>query len=354
MDKLKILITGVGAPGAPSIIKCLRNNNEREIYLVGVDINEKASCRKLVDSFYVVPKGDDPKFIDSIMDICIKENVQIIIPLVTKELYAFSYNRDYFLNKCIQVSVMEFERLKIVNNKGKLLSKLNELSIDTPDFIICNSVSEIESGIIKMGYPNRPVCVKTVEGNGSRGVRIVDASKSRADLLFNEKPNTLYIGYNELMDTFREATVLPEIMVMEYLPGEEYGVDALCKQGSVLYISGRVNESVNSSIPQASIIKYKKYPIEVASKIINKLKLSGNINFDFKYDSKGEAKLIEINPRLSATIMSYIAAGINYPYLQVKNLLSEDLPKINIQEGGMMQRRYTEVLFNSEGNEIEW
>ena len=32
LNKITVMITGAGAPGAPSIIQCLRKNEEREIH----------------------------------------------------------------------------------------------------------------------------------------------------------------------------------------------------------------------------------------------------------------------------------------------------------------------------------
>ena len=83
-----VLLTGAGAPGAPGIIKCLRKNGERDIRIVGVDMNENATGRKLVDAFYKVPAGKDPAFLSCILDICKKESVQVVMPLVTRELSA--------------------------------------------------------------------------------------------------------------------------------------------------------------------------------------------------------------------------------------------------------------------------
>ena len=59
LKSINVLLTGAGAPGAPSIIKCLRRNGEREIRLIGVDMNEKSNGRRLVDKFYQVPPARD-------------------------------------------------------------------------------------------------------------------------------------------------------------------------------------------------------------------------------------------------------------------------------------------------------
>ena len=78
MKDLNLLLTGAGAPGAPSIIKCLRKNGERTIRIVGVDMNEKSNGRRLVDVFYQVPPARDEGYIDAILKICDREKIDIV------------------------------------------------------------------------------------------------------------------------------------------------------------------------------------------------------------------------------------------------------------------------------------
>ncbi len=355
LNDVTILLTGTGAPGAPSIIKCLRKNNERNIRIVGVDMSEKASARRMVDTFYVVPPAGDPLFIQSIIDICKKEKVQVIIPLVTRELALFAKEKAVFEDKYgVKVSVMSYDSLIIVNNKASLLSKMKDLGMPTPDFKVVHSVVEIKTAASELGYPQKAICIKGAEGNGSRGVRIVDENRSMYDMLFFDKPSSMYISFHDLILALSERPSIPEMLVMEYLPGQEYGVDALCDNGEILFISGRYNTSVNSSIPQACVTENRIEPIAIAESLINKLQLDGNVNFDFKYDQNGNAQLIEINPRLSATITAYAPSGINYPYLRIKQLIGEELPDCKLKTGIIMQRRYSEVFFDDNGEEIDW
>ena len=354
MKDLNVLMTGAGAPGAPSIIKCLRKNGERNIRIIGVDMNEKSNGRRLVDVFYQVPAARDDGYIDAILKICDKEKIDIVMPLVTRELVKYAQSRQLFADRNIVLSVDDLEPLKIINNKANLLMKMRELGMETPAFKVVSTADEVESAVYELGYPNNAVCVKGAEGNGSRGVRIIDPAKSLYDLFFNEKPNSMYISFEELMRTLREKNAIPQMLVMEYLPGQEYGVDALCDHGRILYIAGRYNYAVSSSIPQGCILENRKEPFAIAEEIIEKLSITGNINFDFIYDKNGDPRLIEINPRLSATIASYAPAGINFPYLRLKQLLGEPIEGLKLQEGIMMQRRYSEVFFAPDGSEIPW
>ncbi len=354
MEKLTVLLTGAGAPGAPGIIECLRKNGECEIFIVGVDANENAGGRGLVDKFYTVPKAADEGFIPAVLEICKKEGVQVVVPIVTRELMKFAKSVPLFEECGVKVAVMSERALKITNNKASLLCEMKKAGFDTPEFIRATTADEVSCAVFALGYPEKAVCVKGVNGNGSRGVRLIDAKKSHYDLFFNEKPSSLYISFDELMRTLREKPEIPEMLVMEALSGQEYGVDMLCKNGEILYCAGRYNFDVKSSIPQGCILENREEPIAIASRVASKFCLDGHVNFDFMYDGDGRPRLIEINPRLSATVVSYAPAGINFPYLMIKSLLGQPLPKCTLQSGTKMTRRYIESFTAPDGTPITW
>ena len=88
------------------------------------------------------------------------------------------------------------------------------------------------------------------------------------------------------------------------------------------------------------------YPCSVGVK--NKLDTlpieTGNADLDFKYDKDGHPVLMEINPRIAATMQIFKIGGMNLPYLRIKQLLGEELPEIEIKYGVKMKRRYLEMF----------
>ena len=353
MKTVRVLITGAGAPGCPSILNCLRNNEERSLYIVGVDMNPMATCRKKVDRFYQVPPAYSPDFIDTLLDICRKEKIDVVIPIVTRELELFSKSKLRFEEIGTKVSVMNEEPLHIANNKGLLLERMREAGLPTPKFEIARTADTLIDAIEKLGYPQKAVVVKPTFGNGSRGTRILDAAKSKYDLFFFEKPNSMYISYSELVNTINEKPQIPEMIVMEYLPGMEICVDALADDGKVLYVSSREGDVV-SSIMVSSRVTYNESAIDLAKKIISLLKLDGNIDFDMKIDDYGVPQIMEINPRLPSGVVVQAAAGVNFPYLRIKQLLGEKMPMCKAVTGFEMQFRNEEVLYDPDGNLVKW
>jgi biotin carboxylase len=354
MKAVTVLLTGMGAPGAPGVIKCLRKNGEREIRIVGVDMNENAGARSMADAFYIVPAAKDDNFINNVLEICIKEHVEIVMPIVTRELMKFARSRERFESNGIRVNVMAANVLETVNNKAHLLSAMRACGLPTPRFEVVHSLDELIAACAILGYPERAVCVKAAVGNGSRGVRMIDAKVSRYDLFFNSKPNSMYISYDELIRTLSERAELPEMLVMELLPGREYSVDFLADAGKPLYVVSRRGISVVTSNMMALVVDNNREVIELCSATAAALEMDGNFGFDLRYGVDGRPYVIEVNPRLTGGVVACAAAGVNLPYLGVKHLLSEKLPELEPVYGTRMSRHYEESFFTSDGHVIDW
>ena len=353
LETIRILITGTGAPGLPSILSCLRNNGERDLYIVGVDMNPAPPFRKKVDRFYQVPSASDPEFIHAVLQICQKEKIRVLISIVTRELELFAAAKEQFAAVGTTIATMDSGPLHIANNKGLLLTAMKEAGLQTPAFRIVYTPDELKEAVLALGYPEKRVVIKPTFGNGSRGTRILDEKESRYDRFFTQKPGSQVMRLEEVLAIVQEKGVIPEMMVMEYLPGEEICVDVLADHGKVLYLSCRCGRVV-SSIMVSSVVRNNPYAAELAENVVKLLSLDGNIDFDMKTDENGRPQIMEINPRLPAGVAVQTMAGINFPYLRIKQLLGEQLPDCKAVEGYEMQFCNREIIFAPDGAEAEW
>ena len=342
-------MTGCGAPGAPGIIRCLRKNGERDIRIVAVDRNENAGARDLVDAFYTVPSAEKEDFLPAVLDICRRESVQVVIPIVTRELMKFARARAEFEALGAKVSVMEPDKLEIVNNKAHLLDAMRAHGLRTPEYRRVHTVEKLKAAVSALGYPEKALCVKAAVGNGSRGIRMLNANISRFDLFFEQKPNSMFISYEELIRTLSERETMPEMLVMEYLPGTEYSVDFLADHGEPIYTVSRRGLSVVTSNMMSLVVDDNPAVKEICTQVVRSLELDGNFGFDLLYNANDETPyVIEINPRLTAGVVSCAAAGVNLPYLGMKRLLGEPLPELTPHFGTRMSRRYQEAFFDAD------
>jgi len=351
MRDITVLVTASGAPGAPGIIKSLRLNGERKIRIIAADMNRNSFGLFVAEKGYVVPPGTSDEYIPEMLKIAEKENIDVILPLSTYELMSLSKNKDKFVDLGTEVMVSDPEPLEIANNKGKLYEFLRERDIPTPDAITVESLSEFERSIFKFGYPDAPVCVKPQISKGSRGFRILRGDVDRLDLFLNSKPDSTITTFEEMISILENAEPFPKLVVMEYLPGKEYSVDLLVKNGEPLITIPRARDVIKLGISFIGTVEYNEEVAEMANKIIRAIGLDYNINLQLKYSSEGIPKIIEVNPRVSGTIVLCTGAGVNMPYLGVKMALGEEIPQIQTKPkyGTKMIRYWDEVFITPDG-----
>lgn len=346
--KYSVLLTGAGAPGMPGVLKCLRKVKECDLQIIGVDMDTNAPSRKDFDSFYTVPRAEHPAFIPQLLKICKLKKVDIVVPCVTRELLKFAEARQQFKEIGVRVAVMEPSLIELVNDKGALLTTIKNGGLPTAEFYLADNMEEFLEAIDNIGYPEKAFCVKAVTGNGSRGVRLVDPHISKSKLFFDEKPNGMYISKEELVATLKETETFPkQIMIMQFLPGEEYSVDMVVQQGNVLAEVCRRGLAVVSSNQTSSVVENEPAVLQLCRQVAKLLCLNGNIGFDIKCDEKGTPFVIEINPRYTGGIVACLAAGANMPWLGIKNWMGIPIEQPQLMFGVRMQRFWNERFYDA-------
>jgi len=333
MDDVTALVTGAGAPGIIGTIHSLRNNYDgRKIKLVGTDIKEGVIGKYFMDSFHVVPKPDERDFIEKILAICEREDVDVILPQVTNELEVFSANVSKFEKIGVRVGVSNQEGLHIANNKFLITKLAERIGCGIPKIALVKSLAEFGDALPSFGYPKKPVAVKPPVSRGMRGLRIIDEEKDKFNLWANEKPTGVYLTKKEFEDIF-DGNSFPELMVMEYLPGEEYTVDALAMNGELFVTIPRKRLQIRSGITFQGLIEEHEQIIKYSNALIKELELSYAFGFQFKHDENAEPKLLECNPRIQGTMVMATFAGANILYSALKLLLGEEIPDFKVRWG---------------------
>jgi carbamoyl-phosphate synthase large subunit len=355
LRSIRVFITGAGAPGAPGIIKSLRKVTERKIEIFGGDAKPENSVGAgLLDKIFQIPFPESSDFIKKVLQICLNEKVDIIIPLVTRELLTFAANKKLFMENGISVSVSDPEPLTVANNKYLLMKFCSENKIPVPAFHLVKSVTEFRTAARMLGYPGEKICFKPPVSNGLRGFRVIEDSQDRLFSLINEKPNNIYIGFDEFISICNSGHSFPELIVMEYLPGEEYSVDVLVNNGRFISAIPRSRDHIKMGISFVGTVVKDQEIIDFSRKVVEGLKLHGNIGLQFKRDKNGRPKIIESNPRVQGTIVLCTAAGENMVYEAVKIGLGEKTAAPQINWGVKMIRYWEELFLDKNGYKIDF
>ena len=217
--QLKVLVTACGCPGGPSVIRALRD----ECYIIGTDVNEKASGRLYSDKFYSTPTGNDPAFIDTILKICSKERPDAVLPESSSEVQQFALHRAEFENRDIKILVSQPQAIDTALDKWKTYQAAGK-NVPLPRSILVNDLDELNEAVKDFGFPKCKVVMKSTTGKGSRGFHVIVDTVDRLTLNMREWPNTQIVTWQEVIESKHLSTLFP-LLVMEYLDGDEASAD---------------------------------------------------------------------------------------------------------------------------------
>ncbi len=308
---MRILLTGVGCPGAHALISNLKLQDEN-IFILGTNADEQAIGRWLCNEFAVVPWAYEENYVDSIIDLVKKNKIDIVFPQTSWEMFHLSKAANKIQKYC-KLLASNHELVAICENKY-LMYKHFEGKLDVPEFYLVKTMEELEEAATKLGYPEKDVVFKPPEGKGARGVRILTEKSDRYDLLFNGRPFARFISMEELKSTVQEKEI-PPLMIMEYLEGDELKIDPVLKNGEILVCSVKHRLNFDSGLAMGFEIIEDKEAIEYSKTILEHLPMDYCIDI-----STRGGVLMEINPRVSTFIYdeNYCA-----PYLSLKLAMGE-------------------------------
>lgn len=342
---LKVLWTIAGSMGTVSDLELLKRVKAFDIEVIAADNADKAAAGFLATGkHYIVPKAKDPKYLDAIIDICKREKVTTIIPQYTDELLPMCQSIDRFRELGVKVLVSEdAEKLQIANSKAELYKFYRDKAF-IPAYMLASTIEDIRAAVLNLGYPDVSVCVKPVGGEGGKGFRII--TEEQVDI-FNLQAGNPKVNLDLYLNQLKTLGSIPELMISEYLPGKEYSVDCVCKNGETLVCIPRHRMETSMGVASVTLIERNEELIKLSKEIISDLKLSYNINIQFKYSIDGKPKLIEINPRVSGSLVANDGAGVNMLEAALRVAYDMPLGEVDIRWGTKMVR-YWSQLFTQE------
>lgn len=344
MKRVKILVPSAGHPTRPSLLKCLKNNGERPVDIIGVDMEADGLGRYIVDVFYQVPPRTDPDYIEHILEICKKEKINVYYAIGEEEAMNAVYRKaDFDEIKVSIISPGNPRMVEIATDKCKYHNYLHKKGIPHAAYRNIYSYDEIESAVLELGYPQKDVFIKPAVSKGGRGARIITGKdisqayyKSRS-----QEPMMSLEAFQEMLLPLRERG-FKHLLAMEYLTGTYYSVDILSKNGNPIYTVPKIRIQGSASNTTIGQVDLNKDTIELANRICNAFKFSFLQNYEMKLNDYNKPMVYDINPRGGASIALCAAAGVNIAYFAVKMALGEKIPKRKIKDKTTMIRYYDE------------
>jgi len=312
-----VLLTGAGGAAIPDLIERLRKSGHR---VLTADMDKYAVGLYMADSGFIIPAGTSPEFLVAIRHLCLREKVDVLVPLVDEEL----------------VSALELEKNGVVVllpkrdfvetclDKFILMQRLKSKGISSPETRLASK---------ERGRMRFPLVVKPRTGRGSRGLGIVT---SEEDL-------------HSFLDTSSYA--LDELIVQEYIDGPEFTVSVIVwRDGEVQAVVPK--EIIFKKGVTRLAVTRRHAGIEKLCRDIQKcLRADGPFNVQLRINKDtGNPFPFEINPRFSTTISLTIAAGAD----ELVGLITQALEGRkgykfgNWQEGMVLIRRTADQFLDEE------
>jgi carbamoyl-phosphate synthase large subunit len=317
MKKINALVTSVGGIVAQGIIKSLKFHNkysENKTYaytIYGTDIAYESSGLFRVDRFSVVGKPESEGYIESIISICNNNKIDIVFIGSDVELSKLSNN---------QKQIESNTGARIMTNPSDVIEKCRD-KYRTFEFLKENNLNYIPSCLAEESEEfikeyKFPLVVKPCEGFGSKLFFVVNDNNDLAYAISSIQRH----GWKPLMQKYLGDDN------KEFTTGVTINRNGLEVMSSIvikkLLKHGQTYKAIIDDYPEI-----KKISEETAKKIggIGAINIQLRVDVD---DDNDKAKIIEINPRFSATCPMRTVAGINEPDIVVRNTLFGENIKI--------------------------
>ena len=355
MRSITVMITGC-SKHSKEIVDCLKKNeDEREVKVVAVNMDRNKLLRHGTDYQYVAPPITDPGYIPFLKKVCRETNTDVIIPYITAELELMARYKREFSEMGVQVSVSDYYSVSRLNDKNFIGSHYSDWTPKQIEISGKQAPTLAALTVIAFGSRGKQTCCKIVGKCGGTGFCIVDDEKAYDISTFNRCGVNRYISNDDLRRITERGH---PVILQEYIPGLDYSVCVLADHGKPYKMVGYVGYDMEFGAVVNGQIVTNHEAFDIVEHIIQDMHFDGNACFDFILEGtdresslsdlrKAPVKLLECNPRINASIGFCWHAGANLVYLRCKQLLKEDLigtaPKI--QEGLRMQKYYESEYF---------
>jgi carbamoyl-phosphate synthase large subunit len=261
--------------------------------LITTEISDKAPGIFSADACYRVPRATSPDFINAILLICEKENIDAIILMLDLDIDIFSTNRQIFEERNIKLLLSPKSTIDIALDKLKTAETLMNADIPVPDTFKASEWAE------KKHLAKFPILIKprfpSKRAAGGYIIKTLETTEAVEQML------------EELGDSAQDY------VLQEFLCGTELTVDFFCdKDGKLIAVipgerlgaMSRAFSQNGGAISEGRVFHSEEID-EMTRKLTETITFFGPSNFQAYRLESGDIKVTEINPRVTgATVMT--------------------------------------------------
>ncbi len=248
-------------------------------------------------------EGTD-EYLASLMQVLVETRARVLITSSDGTLALLRQHRERIGQHAVLALAKE-AALDIAVSKERTLEVARGLGLAIPSAVRVHSVDEVEAALREVGLP---VVVKPVES-------WVDDGQSRKRLTAK-----LVVTFDEAQRAVAALTDTGSpVLFQQFLSGRRESIHLMYAKGQIY---ARFAQWAKRTLPPLGGLSILRQSIaipadigEQAERLIRAIDLEGYSEVEFRRDEVGTPYLMEINPRLSASIELAVRAGVDFPYL---------------------------------------
>lgn len=315
---MNILILSAGTRN--KIVKYFKEKIGENGNVIATDMSEYAPAVYEADKFYQVPRITDEGYVDIILDICKKENINGLFTLIDPELSLLAQNKEKFDALGVTIIGSSYELCERALDKMKMFEWLSSNGYKCAKSYTDKEkfYADVEAGLITY-----PVFVKPVCGSASISIAKV-YDKETVEILFAHDDS---------------------LMIQEYLNGQEIGADVYIDMisGEVVSIFTKKKLLMRAGETDKAVSFKDEKLFELIEKFAKESGWLGQIDVDI-FDVDGEYYISEVNPRFGGGYPHAYECGCDHVTLILNNITGKANEKqIGCYDENVYMMKYIEV-----------
>lgn len=319
---MNVLVLSCGTRN--KIIQYLKKELNGKGKVVATDCSHIAPALYEADCYYIVPRISEPGYIERILEICEKEKIKGVFSLIDPELSLIAKEKERFDKLGVMLINSPYELCELTLDKWQMFCWLKEKG-----YLCANSYLNVEDFMKakNQGHDRFPVFVKPVRGSASIAISKVNDEE------------TLRLLCNQSED----------LMIQEYLDGQEIGVDCYIDMLSheVISIFAKKKLVMRAGETDKAVSFKDEKLFELVKKFVKEAGFVGQIDIDI-FEKDGQYYISEVNPRFGGGYPHAYESGANHMDYIIRNLNGlPNQPDIGNYRTDVYMMKYNEVCIKS-------
>ncbi len=293
--------------------------------VIATDMSPNAPALYEADAFYLVPGITEPGYIDRVLEICRKEQIQGVFSLIDPELSLLAEHEQSFRQIGTTVIGSSYELCERTLDKWQMYLWLKEHGYACAGSYVDKEAfyRDVEKG--KISYP---VFVKPVRGSASIAITRAE-DRETVEFLFSHGEG---------------------LLIQEYLRGQEIGADCYIDMisGETVSVFTKKKLVMRAGETDKGISFQDPVLFELIERFVKESGFRGQIDIDI-FECGGVYYISEVNPRFGGGYPHAYEAGVNHMKYMVRNLEGKcNVPELGDYEEGIVMMKYNEIRIRKE------